>query len=481
MATDNDTDKSPTEADDLPVSRRSVFRSAAALAGAAVAGGVVGRYLGNSQPAAAPAGDDHKPPVQGAKSASAQAAEQVPGRIVKPASGPGERPIKLGFQAHRTGIGAGYGGWYERTTRAAVKVINEIGGIAGRPIELIVEDDGTDPKRGAEVVEKFATQHKVDFAFGTLFSHVVIGSAPRAGELKLPYLVVSEGYHVASGALNRYVFQPGLSDVRSQVTAISSWVMDNLGKKATIIFPDYAFGYNHRDFFGAAVAKLGGTIKALIPIPPTESSFTKYFPKIPSDTELLYHVMVGPGVLTFVREMGEYFGSKRPQIFGFIDSLEGVDMASPGLEFLEGTYFWEGLPRYAGEYPTRGHKFYREKLGLSDSGASVDDAKDVSNNSHMFGCWETLFIIKEIVEQSGYREATPRDREAFIETLENTRWFNEGIEHPQGHKMFIGKTHQSHSQQFISKVVDQKLKVVHRTSIEDSLYEPETDYTKRAL
>ena len=33
-----------------------------------------------------------------------------------------------------------------------------------------IEDDGTDPKRGAEVVEKFATEHKVDVVFGTLFS-----------------------------------------------------------------------------------------------------------------------------------------------------------------------------------------------------------------------------------------------------------------------------------------------------------------------
>jgi len=84
---------------------------------------------------------------------------------------------------HRTGIGASYGRWYERTATAAVKLINEQGGINGRPIELIVEDDGTDPKRGTEVLEKFATQHKVDVAYGTLFSHVVIGSSPRAGEL----------------------------------------------------------------------------------------------------------------------------------------------------------------------------------------------------------------------------------------------------------------------------------------------------------
>ena len=63
-------------------------------------------------------------------------------------------PIKLGFQLHRTGIGASYGRWYERTATAALNVLNEAGGINGRPVEIVFEDDGTDPKRGAEVVEK---------------------------------------------------------------------------------------------------------------------------------------------------------------------------------------------------------------------------------------------------------------------------------------------------------------------------------------
>ena len=235
-------------------------------------------------------------------------------------------PFRIGFQVHRTGIGAAYGRWYERTTTAAVDLINANGGIAGRQVEIIAEDDGTDPQRGAEVVEKFATQHKVDVTFGTLFSHVVMAAAPRAGELKMPYYVVSEGYHVASGALNRYTFQPGITDVKAQVSSMAPWVAANLGKKVTMIFPDYAFGHDHRDFFSAAMQAQGGEVATLIPIPPTESSFTRYFPQIPADTEVLYHVMVGPAVLTFVKELGEHFGSNRPEIFGFIDSLEAVPL-----------------------------------------------------------------------------------------------------------------------------------------------------------
>ena len=359
-------------------------------------------------------------------------------------------PIRIGFQVHRTGIGAAYGRWYDRTTTAAAKVINDAGGINGRPVEIIAEDDGTDPKRGAEVIEKFATHHKADIAFGTLFSHVVIGSAPRAGELKMPYFVVSEGHHVASGMLNRYTLQPGITDVKSQVQAMAPFVADNLGKKVTMIFPDFAFGHDHRDYFSAAVEAQGGEVVAKIAIPPTETSFTKYFPKIPRNTDVIYHVMVGPAVLTFVKEMGEFFGSSRPEIFGFIDSLEAVDLKTPGLEFLEGTYFWEGNPRYAQANQSEHDKFYRAAVGVDQNGASVSDGKDVSTYAHMFGCWETLHIIKAGMEASGYQG--PSDRAKLIEAVEAMTNMPLSQAHPQGAKMFNGKTHQVFGHQYITHV-----------------------------
>ncbi len=49
-----------------------------------------------------------------------------------------DAPIRIGFQVHRTGIGAAYGRWYERTSRAAVDYINETGGIGGHPIEMVI-------------------------------------------------------------------------------------------------------------------------------------------------------------------------------------------------------------------------------------------------------------------------------------------------------------------------------------------------------
>jgi branched-chain amino acid transport system substrate-binding protein len=310
---------------------------------------------------------------------------------------------------------------------------------------------------------------------------VVIGSSPRAGELKLPYYVVSEGHHVASGKLNRYVFQPGITDVKSQVISMAPWISQNLGKKVTMIYPDFAFGHDHRDYFSAAIKEQGGEVLELIPIPPTESSFTRYFPRIPSATEVLYHVMVGPGVLTFVKELGQHFGSSRPEIFGFIDSLEAVDLATPQLEFLEGTHFWEGNPRYAQANQSEHDKFYRQRVGVDENGASVNDPKDISTYAHMFGCWETLFVIKQAMELSGYKGQSADDKQALIEATESLKVFEHGRNHPQGKKTFNGMIHQSFGHQYISRVEDSRLKVVHTTPIEDGLYEPEADYTKMAL
>src|SRR5438067_11705143 len=95
----------------------------------------------------------------GAAGAAAIAPLLSPGHV-RYAQAATSEPIRIGFQVHRTGIGAAYGRWYERTTTAAVKLINEGGGIGGRQIEIVAEDDGTDPKRGAVVVEKFVNEHK---------------------------------------------------------------------------------------------------------------------------------------------------------------------------------------------------------------------------------------------------------------------------------------------------------------------------------
>lgn len=389
-----------------------------------------------------------------------------------------DAPIKIGAQMHLTGIGSTYGRWHARSAEAAVAAINEAGGISGRPVEIVVEDDGTDARRGAEVTGRLITQHECEFILGALFEFVMFSSWPVAHEAKVPYFLTGEAPQLAAGEMSRWVFQPGSTDVKAQIRSVGKFIGE-LGKNVTMLFPDYAFGFAHRDYFSEFAQQNGINVKAMIAIPPTETSITRYLPQVPSDTDLVYHVLVGPSVLTFVREMGEHFGANRPELFGFMDSLEAVDIASPGLEYLDGTYFWEGMPRYAGQFTTDVERFYRSKVGIADEGHAVGDPRDVPTYAHMHSPWQAAFTIKDAIEASGYKDKS--NYADFVAALEAMTEFPASNGHPQGRQIFNGKLHQSFGSNFVSRVEGGRLNTILKTEPEDGLYETATDYTTQSL
>ncbi len=65
--------------------------------------------------------------------------------FVRYAQAQSSAPIRIGFQSHRTGIGATYAHWYEKTTAAAIKAINDAGGINGCKVDYTIADDKADP------------------------------------------------------------------------------------------------------------------------------------------------------------------------------------------------------------------------------------------------------------------------------------------------------------------------------------------------
>ena len=97
----------------------------------------------------------------------------------------------------------------------------------------------------------------------------------------------------------------------------------------------------------------------------------------------------------------------------------------------------------------------------------------------MFGCWETLHVIKKGMEASGY--SGTGDRAKLIEAVENMTDMPLSQAHPQGAKVFNGKTHQVFGHQYITKVTNGKLVLAHTTSIEDTLYPDEVDYTSQSF
>src|SRR4030042_7120451 len=98
-----------------------------------------------------------------------------------------KEPIKIGILVEKTGGLAAYGYSHEKVMVAAVAKVNKEGGIAGRPVELFVEDSESKPPVGALKFRKLVETNRVDFVFNSNSSGVAVACAPIAKELKTPY------------------------------------------------------------------------------------------------------------------------------------------------------------------------------------------------------------------------------------------------------------------------------------------------------
>ncbi len=81
--------------------------------------------------------------------------------------------VLLGLGAPLTGPNAAYGAQMQKGTEAAVKEINEAGGLNGEKIKIELGDDVSDPKQGISVANKFAADG-VKYVIGHFNSGVTI-------------------------------------------------------------------------------------------------------------------------------------------------------------------------------------------------------------------------------------------------------------------------------------------------------------------
>ncbi len=86
------------------------------------------------------------------------------------------QPILIGFQGPLTGPWAVEGDWALKSAQIAVEIVNARGGILGRPVQLVVEDDGGTPKGGTLAAQKLIAAG-VKFVVGTYGSMVCMPSS----------------------------------------------------------------------------------------------------------------------------------------------------------------------------------------------------------------------------------------------------------------------------------------------------------------
>ncbi len=120
----------------------------------------------------------------------------------------------------------------------AVDDINAAGGVNGRKVRLLVEDNGYDPKKAVLATQKLLTQDKVFAMVGTLGSPTSLASMPLAVDRGVPFLfagAASDSTYVPLHPLKFGLVTPYSEQARAE----TKFAYDKLGKrKFGVIYQD---------------------------------------------------------------------------------------------------------------------------------------------------------------------------------------------------------------------------------------------------
>jgi len=191
-----------------------------------------------------------------------------------------KEPIKIGAILPLSGKNATYGNEIKNAIDLAIEEINNSGGINGRKIEVIYEDDQADPKVGVNAMQKLVNIDKVPVVLGSWVSGVVVASAPIAEKAKV--IVMAEAIAPAITNAGDYIFriQPSATYYSDKLMEV---VINKLGlKKIAIIYINNEFGVALRDTLRSATQRLGGQIVAEESYMPGDSDFRSQLTKIKS-------------------------------------------------------------------------------------------------------------------------------------------------------------------------------------------------------
>ena len=178
-----------------------------------------------------------------------------------PAPGDAQAPIKIGVIEPLSGPVAASGNYVRMGAEIARDWINARGGVNGRKIELLIEDNKSDPKEAASAAEKLIVRDKVPAIMGAWGSSMTLAAMPKLEEYGVPMVVETSSASSVTKRGNPWVFR---ISPPSEMEALGlEQYVDKLGvKKADFLAVNTDWGRGAIQAFGDMLKKHGVQVGA---------------------------------------------------------------------------------------------------------------------------------------------------------------------------------------------------------------------------
>ncbi len=245
--------------------------------------------------------------------------------------------IKVGEFGSLTGENASFGISQHNGVKMAVDEINAAGGVLGKKIELINEDNQTKQGETATIVRKFISQDHVVAVIGEVASSKSLEAAPICQEAKIP--------QIATAATNPKVTQTGDYIFRVcftddfQAVVIARFVLEKLQLKnvafMTDVKQDYSVGLTNiaKDY----LSKNGGTIVKEQSYSSGDKDFRAQLTDIKSANPDVIIITGYYPEAALIAKQARQFGIKATFVGG--DGWDGTSLIPVGGKAIEGAYF----------------------------------------------------------------------------------------------------------------------------------------------
>jgi branched-chain amino acid transport system substrate-binding protein len=323
-------------------------------------------------------------------------------------SASGSSEIVIGHFASMTGDTATFGVSADEGIRLAVNEINGAGGVLGKKVRLITEDDRSLPDEAKTAVQKLINRDKVVALLGEIASSRSIAGAPIAQDSQVPMLSPGSTNPKVT-EIGDYIFRACFIDP-FQGTAMANFAMKDLGlKKFAVLYAvnsDYSDGL--RRFFTDAVKANGGQIVADLSY--TEKSDVDFKGQLTKIRDAKPDAIWVPGYYTeagLICQQARELGITVPIMGG--DGWDSDQTVQIGKQAVEGTYFSNHY--HADEDRPEVRRFvdtYKAAYKNPDGSPKIPDAMAILG-------YDAMKLMADAIKRAGSTEG-PKVRDALAST-----------------------------------------------------------------
>ncbi|HSB82676.1 MAG TPA: ABC transporter substrate-binding protein [Candidatus Methylomirabilis sp.] len=165
------------------------------------------------------------------------------------------KPIKIGHVVPVTGEAAEAGQYQKQGAELAAEKINAAGGVNGRKLSLVVEDDQTTNPGAVAALQKLLEDKEIPAIIGSIRSTQVQAMLPTINQAQIPTMIGGTNYGLTHSG-SKWVFRFRPHDGMS-AKVIGKFIVEELNlKKVAIVHANDAFGNGGRDMLTAALKEL---------------------------------------------------------------------------------------------------------------------------------------------------------------------------------------------------------------------------------